>query len=121
MVSAIAAANTSQEEKGIAKHVQSIIVAVILALTFWVGTTLLSLNNIGTKMSANIDGLTKSISDLQAGQGQSSRTIGDLRNAQAASKARQDASDADMNRVKERIRILEGQKPLTGQGGYEAR
>jgi predicted RND superfamily exporter protein len=115
IAAAIAAASAAQEEKGIAKHAPGIVVAIILGLIFWVGATLLNLNNTVTKMSANVDGLTKSISDLQANQGQSSKTIGDLLAASAAAKARQDAAEADMNRVKERVRILEGQKPLTNQ------
>lgn len=100
------------EEKGFAKHATSITVAVILALILWAGGQLWGLNNTVTRMSANVDTLTKSISDLQQGQGSSSKTIGDLQRSDAAQDARAMAIEADINRVKERVRLLEGQKPL---------
>ncbi len=103
---------TPPEEKGIAKHATSIIVAIVLALILWVGGTLWGLNNTVTRMSANVDTLSKSISDLQSGQGASTKTISDLQRSDAAQDARGNAFEADMNRIKERVRILEGQRPL---------
>jgi hypothetical protein len=112
IVAAIQVLNAQQDERGVMKHAPSIIVAILLGLIFWVGATLLSLNNTVTRMSANVDTLSKSISDLQSGQGASSKTIGDLQALTARQDARSDAIEADMSRVKERMRILEGQKPL---------
>lgn len=112
IVAAIQALNAQQDERGVMKHAPGIIVAILLGLIFWVGATLLSLNNTVTRMSANVDTLSKSISDLQSGQGASSKTIGDLQALTARQDARSDAIEADMSRVKERMRILEGQKPL---------
>lgn len=100
------------EEKGIAKHAPGIIVAILLMLIAWTGSTLLNLNTTVTRLSANVDTLSKSIGDLQSGQGASSKTISDLQRSDAAQDARDNAFEADMNRVKERVRVLEGQKPL---------
>lgn len=63
-------------------------------------------------MSANVDTLSKLISDLQSGQGASSKTISDLQRSDAAQDARDQAYEADMSRVKEHVRMLEGQRPL---------
>lgn len=111
LVAALAAL-TPPEERGIAKHAASIIGAVILALILWAGGQLLNLNNTVTRMSADVSALSKSIDGLQSGQGASAKTIGDLQRSDAAQDARDNAYEADMNRVKERVRMLEGQKPL---------
>lgn len=110
LVAALAA--LSPEERGFAKHASTIIGAVILALILWAGGQLLNLNNTVTRMSADVSALSKSIDGLQTGQGASAKIIGDLQRSDAAQDARDNAYEADMNRVKERVRMLEGQKPL---------
>ncbi|MDD1452625.1 hypothetical protein NHF48_019610 [Sphingomonas sp. H160509] len=106
------AALAPAEERGFAKHASTIIGAVILALILWAGGQLLNLNNTVTRMSADVSALSKSIDGLQTGQGASAKIIGDLQRSDAAQDARDNAYEADMNRVKERVRMLEGQKPL---------
>lgn len=111
LVAAIQALATP-DERGIMKHASSIIGAVILALILWAGGQLLNLNNTVTRMSADVSALSKSIDGLQTGQGASAKTIVDLQRSDAAQDARDNAYEADMNRVKERVRMLEGQRPL---------
>jgi hypothetical protein len=86
--------------------------AVALALIFWVGTSVSGLSTAVTKMGGNVEGVQKAIADLQATQGSTSTQLSDGKAVNAKQDARADAQEADMNRVKERVRILEGQKPL---------
>lgn len=111
-IQALSAAQSSADDRGMLKHASTIIVAVILALVLWVGATLLSLNTTVTRMSANVDVLSKTIDGLQTGSAASGKTIGDLQAMTARQDARANAIEADVNRVKERVRMLEGQKPL---------
>jgi len=86
--------------------------AIMLGLIFWVGTSVNSLSGSVTKMSANVDQLQKSIADLQVNQGATSTQVSDGKATNAKQDARADAQEADINRIKERVRMLEGQKPL---------
>lgn len=88
--------------------------AIILALIFWLGSSVSSLTTTVTKMSANVDQLQKSIADLQQTQGTATQQLADIRTTNAKQDAEQLAIKEDMNRIKERMRIVEGQKPLPG-------
>jgi len=116
IVSAMVTLNAQQDDRGITKvivgGVCAAIGAILLALIFWVGSSVNSLSTNVTKMSANVDQLQKSISDLQTTQGTASQQLADGKATDARQDARADAIDADINRMKERVRILEGQKPL---------
>lgn len=90
----------------------TLIGAIILALLFWVGNSIGDLSKSVTLMSANVDNLQKAIADLQQGQGATSKTTSDLQAGLAASGARTTAIENDVTRVKERVRMLEGQRPL---------
>jgi len=70
-----------------------------------------------TKMSANVDQLQKSIADLQQTQGTATQQLSDIRTQNARQDARDDAIEAEMKRVKDRVRIAEGQKPLRNDTG----
>jgi septal ring factor EnvC (AmiA/AmiB activator) len=91
--------------------------AIILALIFWVGSSVNGLGTTVTKMSANVDQLQKSIADLQQTQGTATQQLSDIRTANARQDARHDAVEAEIKRMKERIRIVEGQPPLRGDTG----
>lgn len=92
--------------------------AIILALIFWLGSSVSGLTTTVTKMSANVDQLQKSIADLQQTQGTATQQLSDIRTTNAKQDAEQLAIKEDLNRMKERIRIVEGQPPLRGsQGG----
>ena len=88
--------------------------AIMLGLFGWVGTSVNGLNTAVTKMSANVDQLQKSIADLQQTQGTAAQQLSDIRNTNTRQDARDDAIEAEMKRVKDRLRIAEGQKPLPG-------
>ena len=98
----------------------SMIGAIILGLIFWVGSSVNGLSTSVTKMGANLDQLQKSISDLQQSQGTTSQQLSDGKAVNARQDARMDAVDADINRMKERLRIVEGQKPLPDGLGSRA-
>ena len=100
------------EREGLTKLMVSGVSAIILGLIFWVGTSVNGLSTSVTKMSANVDQLQKSISDLQHSQGTTSQQLSDGKAVNARQDARMDAVDADVGRMKERLRIVEGQKPL---------
>jgi len=102
----------AQDDRGFAKHASTIVVAIILALCLWVGASVSSLGTTVTRMSANVDALSKSIADLQTSQGSASVQLSDTKATNAKHDARADAMEADIVRVKERVRILEGQAPL---------
>ncbi|MET4594551.1 hypothetical protein [Sphingomonas sp. PvP015] len=110
-----------ETEGGVAKVVVggicTMLGAIILALIFWVGSSVNGLGTTVTKMSANVDQLQKSIADLQQTQGSATQALGDLRATNAKQDAEQLAIKEDLNRMKERIRIVEGQPPLRGSTG----
>lgn len=89
---------------------------VMMAVFLWVGSSVQGLNTTVTKMSANVDQLQKSIADLQQTQGTATQQLSDVRATNARQDARQDAVEADLKRMKERIRIAERQQPLRGDG-----
>jgi septal ring factor EnvC (AmiA/AmiB activator) len=91
--------------------------AIILALIFWLGSSVSGLTTTVTKMSANVDQLQKSIADLQQTQGTATQQLADIRTTNAKQDAEQVSIKEDLNRMKERIRIVEGQKPLPGFSG----
>jgi hypothetical protein len=95
-----------------------VLIGVIMLGVFgWVGSSVNGLNTTVTKMSANVDQLQKSIADLQQTQGTATQQLSDIRTQNARQDARADAVEADLKRMKERIRMAEGQKPLTGDTG----
>lgn len=110
-------APASPDERGIAKHAATIIVAIILGLCMWVGSTVSSLSTAVTKMQGTMDEVQRSVGNLQASQTTAVQQVSDLRTLVAKGDARADAVEADVGRVKERIRILEGQKPIGQPGG----
>lgn len=109
------------EREGVTKLIVGgvivLIGAIMLALFFWVGSSVNGLNTTVTKMSANVDQLQKSIADLQQTQGTATQQLSDIRNTNTRQDARADAVDADLKRMKERIRMAEGQRPLSGDTG----
>ena len=109
------------DDRGVTKLIVGGVIAVIgvimLAVFGWVGTSVNGLNTTVTKMSANVDQLQKSIADLQQTQGTATQQLSDIRTQNARQDARDDAIEAEMKRVKDRVRIAEGQKPLRTDTG----
>lgn len=99
-----------------AKAAGGVIVALVLALMVWVGSTLSGLTTSMATLTANVSSVQKSIADLQQSQGSTLQQLADGKASDAKQDARLDAHEADTNRIKERVRMLEGQKPLTGAG-----
>lgn len=112
IINAIQSLNAANEPRGMEKHAAAFIGAVLLALILWFGTQVWTLTTTVTTLNATVATLAKSIDDLQTGQNGSSKITSDLQAGQAAAKATTDAIKEDMNRIKERVRMLEGQKPL---------
>lgn len=90
---------------------------VMMAVFLWVGSSVNGLNQTVTKMSANVDQLQKSITDLQQTQGSAAQQLSDLKITNTRQDARDDAIEAEMKRVKDRVRMAEGQKPVSPDGG----
>jgi hypothetical protein len=65
-------------------------------------------------LSANVSSVQKSIADLQTSQGSAAQQLADGKAIDAKQDSRLDGHDAEFNRLKERMRIVEGQKPLPG-------
>lgn len=111
----------AEKDGGVAKVVVggicTMLGAIILALIFWVGSSVNGLGTTVTKMSANVDQLQKSIADLQQTQGTASQQLADGKATDARQDARLEAHDVETNRIKERLRIVEGQPPLRGNTG----
>ena len=109
------------DDRGVTKLIVGGVIAVIgvimLAVFGWVGTSVNGLNTTVTKMSANVDQLQKSIADLQQTQGTATQQLSNIRTQNARQDARDDAIEAEMKRVKDRVRIAEGQKPLRNDTG----
>ncbi len=101
------------EEKGLAKHVGTIIVALLLALCLWVGATLVSVGNTLTKVSTSVDNIQKSVDELKLAQNGMNDKIADLQSRLAQHDQRLNSIDGIDTRLAERLRIVEGQKPLS--------
>lgn len=118
---ALAQAPARDDYQGVTKLIVGAIVVLIgvimLGVFGWVGSSVNSLNTTVTKMSANVDQLQKSIADLQQTQGTATQQLADIRTTNAKQDAEQLAIKEDLNRMKERIRIAEGQPPLRGSTG----
>jgi len=118
---ALAQAPARDDDRGVTKLIVGAIVVLIgvimLGVFGWVGSSVNSLNTTVTKMSANVDQLQKSIADLQQTQGTATQQLADIRTTNAKQDAEQLAIKEDLNRMKERIRIVEGQPPLRGSTG----
>lgn len=95
----------------------AIIGIIIIGLLGWMATSVATLNTNMGIVSTNISGIQKSIADLQTSQGSAAQQLSDMRTQNARQDARADAVEADVKRMKERIRMTEGQKPLTGDTG----
>jgi len=112
---------TAEKDGGVTKLIIGGVIAFIgfiLLLTFgYAANSLTNLNTTVTKMSSNVDQLQKSIAELQQTQGSASQQLSDLRITNTRQDARDDAVEADLKRMKERIRMAEGQKPLSGDTG----
>jgi outer membrane murein-binding lipoprotein Lpp len=109
------------DDRGVTKLIVGGVViligAIMLGLFGWVGTSVNGLNTTVTKMSTNVDQLQKSIAELQQTQGSAAQQLSDLRITNTRQDARHDAVEADLKRMKERIRMAEGQRPLSGDTG----
>ncbi|KQN28111.1 hypothetical protein ASF00_09385 [Sphingomonas sp. Leaf34] len=120
-VAVVAPAVDRDGDAGVTKLIVGGIVVLIgvimLGVFGWVGSSVNGLNTTVTKMSANVDQLQKSIADLQQTQGTATQQLSDIRTQNARQDARADAVEADLKRMKERIRMAEGQRPLTGDTG----
>ena len=101
------------EEKGIGKYAPTIIVAIILALCLWVGATLVSVGQTLSTMLANVNSIQKSVDEIKVNQNTTSDKVADLQSRVAQHDLRLNAIELDATRMKERIRIVEGQKPLS--------
>lgn len=116
LAAALAALNRPQQQaepQGIAKHVGTILCAAIIAMGVWMASTISSLQNTLTSVSTKVDAITKTLGDVQTAQGGSVAAIGDIKAQNAGLAQRVATLETNSQRLNERMRIVEGQKPLT--------
>ena len=104
-------------ENGILKAIAAGAGTILVALCIWVGSTISGLSNTMTKVSTNVDAMTKQIGDMQVTQQTTTGRMSDMQAAIAKNGSRIDAIADDQTRLRERMRIVEGQKPLNLGGG----
>lgn len=100
------------DERGIAKHAATIVVTVIGGLCLWVGSSVTGLNTTVTRMTATVEQVVKALSELQESEDALKKDVAEQQAANARQDARADAVEADLGRVKDRVRVLEGMPPL---------
>ena len=94
---------------------------IVIGLLAWVATSVSNLNTNMGIVSVSLTTIQKSIADLQQSQGSAAQQLADGKAIDAKQDARLDAHEADMSRVKERIRLLEGQPPVNVGGSDRGR
>lgn len=117
VVAPIVAEKENSLTRALITGASAIIGIIIIGLLAWMATSVATLNTNMGIVSTNINGIQKSIADLQTSQGSAAQQLSDMRTQNARQDARDDAVEADIKRMKERIRMTEGQKPLIGDTG----
>ena len=102
-----------QEQNGIAKHLNTIIVAAVIGIGGWMMTGMNSLQNTVSIVATNVAAIQKTINDMQGSQTAVTARQADMQAVQARQDARLSQVEQSQQRMGERIRIVEGQKPLS--------
>ncbi|MFW2829868.1 hypothetical protein [Sphingomonas sp. ID0503] len=105
-------APVAAEATGIAKHAGTIVVAIMLALCLWVGATIYSLAQTTTQVSTKLDAMQKALDGMSSEQQQTGQRIAEIMAAQAKGDQRLTAVELEQQRMRERLRAVEGQAPL---------
>lgn len=101
------------EESGLAKYIAAAIGAIAIALCLWVGSTLVSVGQTISTMNANVINIGKAVDDLKTQQSGLGDKVADLQSRLAQHDLRLNAIDQWRQSTNDRLRIVEGQKPLT--------
>jgi len=107
--------------RAIITGVSATIGLIIIGLLGWMATSVSTLNTNMGIVSVSLTTIQKSIADLQQSQGSAAQQLADGKAIDAKQDARIEAHEADMSRVKERIRLLEGQPPVNIGGSDRGR
>ena len=100
------------EEKGFAKFGFPVVIALVIGLLGWAGASLSSLSTAVATMAANLTTVQKSVDELNTRTAGITDKIADLQSRLAQHDLRLNAVETEDLRMKERIRIAEGQKPI---------
>lgn len=101
-----------QDQQGLAKHVGNGLALIVLAMGFWMATTISTLQNTLTQVSTTVTAINKTLGDVQASQGATVSEVSDLKAQNAALAQRVTTIETGIQRNADRMRLLEGQKPL---------
>lgn len=108
----IAAMQEINKESGLAKYVPLVVIAMIVGLLGWVGTSLAGLPSSIATMSANLASVQKSVDEIKMQQGGLTDKVSDLQSRLAQHDLRLNAMDQWRATTNDRLRLVEGQHPL---------
>lgn len=102
----------SNEAQSLSKGVQTIIVAAALGIGAWVMSSINAVQTTLAGVSTTVQSIQKAIGDIQTAQGSATVAIGDMKAQNAQLVQRVTTLETGAQRMNDRMRIVEGQKPL---------
>ena len=104
------------DAQSLSKGVQTLIVAAALGIGAWVMSSINAVQATLAGVSTTVQSIQKAIGDVQTAQGSAAAAIADMLAQNAQLVQRVTTLEAGSQRMSDRIRIVEGQKPLEPQG-----
>lgn len=119
LAAALAALNrpAQPEQLGFAKHVGNGLAVLVIGMGVWMASTISSLQNTLTGVSTKVDAISKTLGDVQTAQNGSVAAIGDIKAQNVGLAQRVTTLETNVQRLNDRMRIVEGQKPLETRVG----
>jgi TolA-binding protein len=96
----------------LSKGVQTIIVAAALGIGAWVMSSINAVQTTLAGVSTTVQSIQKAVGDVQTAQGSATAAIGDMKAQNAQLVQRVATLETTSQRMSDRMRIAEGQKPL---------
>jgi hypothetical protein len=103
---------TSPDTQSLPRIFQGMIVVIALAVAFWVVTSINTMQQTLVGVSMTVKAIQDSVGSVQSAQTGSANQIGDLRASSAQIAVRVSALETAVLRNADRLRVLEGQKPI---------
>lgn len=97
---------------GMAKQVSTVLVGLVSAAFIAAATGLFSMSGTLASVKTTLDTVQKSVNDMQADRRADAGRISDIQTAVAKQDGRITAGAEGLDRVRERVRLLEGQPSL---------
>lgn len=102
------------EPQGLAKHVGNGMAVIVLAMGFWMANGISNMQRDLAEVSTKVEAIGDTVGKMQQAQNGTGADIGDMKAKAAELAARVTALESSRTSFNDRMRIVEGQKPLSG-------